>query len=224
MADTSTDIPLSELDSLFRADGFTLDAAALEGMAAYLTLLMKWNRVMNLVGASDWRKAARSLIVDSLYLARFMATLDLPPAPRTWDLGAGAGLPGIPLRLVWQQGGYTMVEAREKRALFLRTALAALSLPDTHVARDRVENFFTQQSAADCILSRAFMPWPKLLDLVAPHLAPGGLVILLTLERISPDDAGSLPSGNWTVIDSHAYTVQKQPRYFIALKRPDNAD
>ena len=45
--------------------------------------------------------------------------MPLPESPETWDLGAGAGIPGIPLRLVWDSGTFTLVEVREKRVLFL---------------------------------------------------------------------------------------------------------
>lgn len=135
---------------------------------------------MNLVGARDWREALSNLVGDSIHLADFLARLPLPADPLCWDLGSGAGLPGIPLRMIWQSGDYWLVEAREKRALFLAQTLQALGLPRTHVHRGRAEAFFAgQERGADCVISRAFMPPRPLLDLLAPRLAPGGLVILL---------------------------------------------
>ena len=78
---------------------------------------------MNLVGARDWQTALLNLLADSFYLDQFMNGLDLPANPEIWDLGSGAGLPGIPLRIIRQDGIYRMVEAREKRALFIANAL-----------------------------------------------------------------------------------------------------
>jgi 16S rRNA (guanine527-N7)-methyltransferase len=158
--------------------------------------------------------------VDSLHLAAFLPGLGLPEEPECWDLGAGAGLPGIPLRVLWQDGRYTMVESREKRALFLRAALAALDLPRTAAVRARVEEFFRTAPPADCILSRAFMPWPELLALVAGRLAPGGRVVLLTREPM----AGDAPAGGgWAVSGRFRYAVGGQNRYFIALERAVHA-
>lgn len=208
-----------------REAGFALEATQAAGLATYLELLMQWNRAMNLVGARSWEDALDRLVCDSFELADFlrqevMPALSLPAdsdhsategtdAPLTWDLGAGAGLPGIPLRLVWQAGTYWLVEAREKRALFLATALARLSLPRTKVFRGRVEAFMPGR-LADIILSRAFMPWREVLRLVGGHLKPGGQVVLLTKEPITPEPG-------WHRTASRVYGVGGDLRYFCAL-------
>lgn len=215
---SDTSIAPSELAALLEEEGFTLSGPPLAGLAAYLDLLMKWNTVMNLVGTSSWQNTARTLVVDSFHLAAFMPCLPLPENPACWDLGAGAGLPGIPLRLLWQAGEYTMVEIREKRALFLRTALAALKVPRTRTVRARAQDFFRTAPPANCILSRAFMPWPELLSLVAPHLAAGGLVLLLTLEDIPEENAATR---GWAVCAREHYQVAGKDRYFVALEREE---
>jgi 16S rRNA (guanine527-N7)-methyltransferase len=63
-------------------------------LAAYLDQLVKWNRKMNLVGKSDWRSVFDTLVVDSLFLADFLAGMNLPDRPLCLDFGAGAGLAG----------------------------------------------------------------------------------------------------------------------------------
>jgi 16S rRNA (guanine527-N7)-methyltransferase len=190
---------------------------ALAPLGAYLALLMRWRRVMNLVGAKDWREALR-LAADSFFLARFLAGLPLPGQPLTWDLGAGAGLPGIPLRMVWQAGEYHMVESREKRAIFLSTALALLALPRTSAVCERVEAFFArmraQQRPADCILSRAFMPWEGLLPFVADSLAPDGFVCIAA-KRPPPK---ALPRP-WKPVAECAYELGGTQRFFWALRK-----
>jgi len=80
------------------------DDAALRSLGVYLELLMHWNRAMNLVGARTWQDAARTLVVDSLRFAPFLEGLPLSASPLCWDPGAGARLPGIPLRLLWNRG------------------------------------------------------------------------------------------------------------------------
>ena len=156
------DIPLSALAQCAREAGVTVPGAVLPGLADYLQLLCRWNRAMNLVGARHWRDAMQRLVADSFHLADFLDGLPLPEEPLCWDLGSGAGLPAIPLRMVWRRGTCWLVEAREKRALFLSTVLARVPLPGTRVFRGRVEHFFPQQARkADCITSRAFMPWPS---------------------------------------------------------------
>lgn len=198
-----------------RLPGCTVPEAALQPLAIYLELLMQWNKAMNLVGARHWREALRNLVGDSFHLAAFLETLPLPPHPCTWDLGAGAGLPGIPLRMVWQRGDYTLIELREKRALFLSTALAHLRLPDTTAFRGRAEEYFARAPRqADMIVSRAFLPWAEVLALVEAHIIPGGMTIFLMLTP--PPDA--LPEG-WSVAAAHSYATDGGQRWFWALRR-----
>ena len=196
----------------------TPDQAGL--LAAYLDQLVKWNRKMNLVGKADWKSVLDTLVVDSLYLADFLAGLDLPERVLTLDLGAGAGLPGIPLRAIWQAGEYRLVEVREKRVLFMRSVLGRLGLPGTSVFHGRAEDVVgaarfsggTDGKKADLIVSRAFMPWRKLLDLVHPMLAGNGRLVILSNDP-APD---FLPEG-WKSGPSADYPAAGTRRYFWSL-------
>lgn len=206
----------SELREAAEALGFALPPAVLPILGSYLDNLIRWNRVMNLVGASTWQRALRELVVDSFYLDAFLRRPEACPAeaPQCWDLGSGAGLPGIPLRMLWQAGEYWLVESREKRAMFMRTMLARHPLAGTQVFHGRAEAFMAGRAPADIIISRAFMPWEKLLDFVSPGLAPGGRVILLLNEPIS------LPAGGpWREAAGMSYAVGQGGRLFMSLAR-----
>ncbi|MCL1889073.1 MAG: 16S rRNA (guanine(527)-N(7))-methyltransferase RsmG [Desulfovibrionaceae bacterium] len=159
--------------------GFSLEDRPLDQLYAYLDLLVRWNRKMNLVGPSRWREILDKLILDSLHLARLLDGLPWPEDSQTWDLGAGAGIPGLPLRMLWDKGEYHLVEAREKRALFLHAALVVLSLPGVRLSRLRAEEFMAQARPAHLILSRAFLPWDKFLALVAGRTASAGLALIM---------------------------------------------
>ncbi len=195
----------------------------LEPLAQYLTLLMRWNKVMNLVGARHWQECMTNLMVDSFHLAKFLQTLPLSATEefQTLDLGAGAGLPGIPLRMVWQEGSYHLIEVREKRALFMGNVLAQVPLPRTYVFRGRVEEFFAKEqeegkAGADMIVSRAFMPWAQMLDLVGPALKAQGRVVFLTLE---PAPKALLQEIGWQAEAEYAYKVHGDKRYFWSVQR-----
>jgi len=181
-------------------------------LAAYLGLLEKWNRSTNLVGPRQWREMFSTLVLDSFYLAGFLEGLGLPEAPLCLDLGAGAGLPGIPLRALWQRGTYHLVEVREKRAAFLRVCLGTLKLPGTFVFAGRAQDAAQKLGAADLVLSRAFLPWPELLPLARPMLAPGGTLVILANEP--PPD---LP-GDWRLAAEQTYEAAGKPRYFWGLE------
>ena len=202
-----------ELARLVADTGVEVPQTALEPLAEYLEMLCQWNKAMNLVGPHTWQDMLTRLAVDSFHLAAFLDKLDLPEAPLCWDLGAGAGLPGIPLRMVWTRGAYYMVEVREKRALFISSVLSRLQLPSTHIFRGPVEHFFQgQYYKADCILSRAFMPWRQLLELAEPRLHANGVLVILALEPAPRD----LPAP-WRLLEHHSYVAAGNGRWFWAL-------
>ncbi len=187
-------------------------------LGMYLELLMQWNKAMNLVGAKTWQECLSKLLVDSFYVADFLQELNLPENPNTWDLGAGAGLPGIVLRMLWADGPYYLVEAREKRALFLQTVLTRIKLQNTHVFQGRAEDFFVKnaQSPAHIIISRAFMPWKDVLNLVQEHIALNAHVIFLALEPAPKEELKSL---GWQIVAEQSYTAQGSTRTLWAVCR-----
>ena len=208
-----------------RALGRPVDENQAALLAAYLDQLIKWNKKMNLVGKSDWHTVFNTLAVDSLFLADFLTNLNLPDKPLCLDFGAGAGLPGIPLRVLWTAGDYWLVEVREKRALFMKSALGRLKLPATNVFHGKAEHALARlaksghHATADLILSRAFMPWPKLLDFIHPMLRadatrPGMAVILSN----DPPPAESDIPDNWSLGDVAAYPAAGDERYFWSLR------
>lgn len=204
--------------------GRPVDAAEAELLAAYMDQLIKWNRKMNLVGKSDWKTVFDTLVVDSLFLADFLSGLKLSDKPLCLDFGAGAGLPGIPLRALWHDGDYWLVEIREKRAMFMRSALGRLKLPGTNVFHGKAEDALARleksghAATADLILSRAFMPWRKLLDFIHPMLRneEGRTGTAVILSNDPPPVEADIPEG-WEMGDVASYPAAGGERYFWSL-------
>ncbi len=207
------------LDRVLREAGSPCPPAALPGLAAYVATLMRWNRVMNLVGARTWRDAAEDLVCDCLRLAGFLRGLPLPERPLCADLGAGAGLPGIPLRLVWQDGDYHMVERRQKRALFLAQVLGALDLPRTSVHNMDARDFLAGR-AVDLVVSRAFMPWDRVLAMAGGHMRPGGHAVFMAGAVPSPEEVAELAPG-FALTARESYDSMGRRRHFWAAVRGD---
>lgn len=148
-------------------------------LGLYLDRLVAYNRAFNLVGPENIADILASLVPDSFQLAAMLGRLPLPENPLALDCGAGAGLPGIPLRIIWQAGKYTMIEQRRKRALFLENVLAELHLPGTGVYAG---DAFKIAGPADMVISRAWMPVPRILDYCADRLAEGGFAIIFARD------------------------------------------
>ncbi len=182
----------------------------------YLTLLMQWNKSMNLVGAKNWQDCLEKLLVDSFYVSDFIKKLHFNSHENIWDLGAGAGLPGIVLRMLWTEGNYHLIEAREKRALFLQTVLTRIKLKHTNVFHGRAETFFAQNQAADIVISRAFMPWRNVLELVENNIKPMANIIFLALEAAPKQELSNL---GWQLMEEQNYMVDDSVRTLWAVQK-----
>ena len=190
---------------------------ALAKLHSYVSTLMRWNARMNLVGARTWTTAVEDLVCDCVRLAPFLDRLPLTDEPLCWDPGAGAGLPGIPLRILWQRGDYHMVEVREKRSLFLMQMVASLDLPRTHVHREDIATFMEKAGRpADLVVSRAFLPPDKVLALVKGHLADNALVVFMT--NALPDERLCASLG-FAPVAALSYPCPAGTRHFWACRR-----
>lgn len=112
--------------------GMPISVEIAERQAAYLSLLERWNRRINLTALplsppSD--SAVDRLIIESLVLFGHMTKR---PAT-TLDIGSGAGSPAIPFKLMCPSTELVMVEARHRRAAFLREAVRVLDLKEVAV-------------------------------------------------------------------------------------------
>jgi len=123
--------------SRLSAAGLTVERGISE-LAAFLQLLAKWNRSINLTALSLARPsdaAVDRLIVEPVSAARFISA----DAAVWFDLGSGGGSPAIPMKVARPDLRLTMVEATAKKAAFLREAIRALGLSDTTVEAGRFE-------------------------------------------------------------------------------------
>jgi len=128
-----------------------------EVLAGYLDVLRRWNQKGNLTAfelnpPSDG--ALDRLIVEPVVAARQL----LPTDRLLVDIGSGGGSPAIPLRLVAPRLRVVLVEARARKAAFLREAVRQLGLDGVDVENRRFEELAGRselQGAADVVTVRA---------------------------------------------------------------------
>ncbi len=172
--------------------GVAIDDRALAELGAYLVELDHWSRHVNLVSQRDLERFVERHIVDSLVGAPALAGLG--SSLEIADIGSGNGLPGVPLAIVLRPRRMLLVEARRKRASFLRAVARRLSDVPLEVRNVRAENLATSEPATlDAVVSRAAIPVSSLLAIAGRLLRPGGLLILhRELEASLPDPGRSL--------------------------------
>jgi 16S rRNA (guanine527-N7)-methyltransferase len=202
----------SQLEEGLRAMGAALGAPAQAKLVAYLQLIEKWNKVHNLTAVREPGQMVVLHLLDSLSVLPHVAG-----ARTLLDVGAGAGLPGIPLAIARPDLAVTVLDSSHKKATFLRQAKAELALANLEVACERVENWHPP-AAFDVVLSRAFA---ELADFVvqAGHLvAPGGA--MLAMKGVYPfEELARVPATHRVenVVALAVPTLEAQ-RHLVLLK------
>ncbi|HEY2142336.1 MAG TPA: 16S rRNA (guanine(527)-N(7))-methyltransferase RsmG [Solirubrobacteraceae bacterium] len=115
-----------------------------------------------------------------VHLADSLAALELEQvrAARTLaDLGAGAGLPGLPLAIALRETDVRLVESQSRKCLFLESAVARVGLDNGRVVCVRAEEWAAGGERHDVVVARALAPGPVVLEYAAPLLRLGGTLV-----------------------------------------------
>ena len=124
----------------------------------YKDLLIKWNKVFNLISVKG---------VDEIVTHHFLDCLAVVPfieGNNVLDVGSGAGLPGIIIGLCYPEKNITLVDSVGKKTTFLKQTCAELNLSNITIINKRVEDITTNK-LFDSIIARAFAEMQVLIDL-----------------------------------------------------------
>jgi len=132
----------------------------MDALETYFILLARWNPKVNLTALPldpPGDETFDRLFVEPIVAAdRIQPVSGLRSPPPVWfDLGSGGGSPAIPLKILRPQWTLTMVEAKERKAAFLREVVRAVPLLDTDVARVRFEELTGFGGRVDLLTVRA---------------------------------------------------------------------
>jgi 16S rRNA (guanine527-N7)-methyltransferase len=139
-----------------------------------------WNRKINLTSLRDDGDIVIGHFLDSISAARFV-----PAGSRLLDIGSGAGLPGIPIKIVSPMLDVTLLDSAHKKVTFMREVIRALGLEGVTVVWGRAEDEGNgiERRAFDRVITRAVGPIPDILRLGEPYLAAGGRIVLMRGQR-----------------------------------------
>jgi 16S rRNA (guanine(527)-N(7))-methyltransferase RsmG len=140
---------LEILESELRTFQFDLEPAQKNTLATYCDELSRWNKKINLTGLSG-AALVRRLVVEPAWIG-----LQLRPQGTLLDIGSGNGSPAIPFQVVSQFEKCHLIEARTRRAAFLRHLAVGLSLPNIEIHHARFEDVEGSLGAPDWVTLQA---------------------------------------------------------------------
>ncbi|MCD6345272.1 MAG: 16S rRNA (guanine(527)-N(7))-methyltransferase RsmG [Anaerolineae bacterium] len=139
--------------------------------------LVSWNQKFNLTAITDYEGVQVRHFLDSLSCLSAMENRERLTNQRVIDVGAGAGFPGIPLKIVRPGIRLTLLEATEKKVNFLRHLIQRLGLRGVTVLRGRAEELgqaTAHRERYDWAVARAVAEMPILAEYLLPLVKIGG--------------------------------------------------
>lgn len=169
----------SWVEHAYRMFGLPLTPAQVESFHIFETALLEWNSRFNLTAIRDVEGIRVRHFLDSLTC--LLAMDQHNPPESLVDIGTGAGLPGIPLKIVFPDMQLTLVESVQKKAGFCEHVVNLLRLRDVEVLATRAEELGQDprhRERYQVATARAVAGMPTLVEYLLPLTKVGGRVIM----------------------------------------------
>lgn len=214
--------------------GITLTDKQKKQFETYFRLLVEWNEKINLTAITDKEEIYLKHFYDSI-APILQGYIDNSPLS-ILDIGAGAGFPSIPMKILYPEIDITIIDSLNKRINFLNILANELELSGVHFFHGRAEDFGQDKvfrAKFDIVTARAVARMQVLAELTIPFLKVNGRLIALKAaaaeeELISAEKAlktlfsqvtvnknYKLPNGddrNITIVSKKKETPNKYPR------------
>lgn len=214
--------------------GITLTDKQKKQFETYFRLLVEWNEKINLTAITDKEEVYLKHFYDSI-APILQGYIDNSPLS-ILDIGAGAGFPSIPMKILYPEIDVTIIDSLNKRINFLNILANELELSGVHFFHGRAEDFGQDKvfrAKFDIVTARAVARMQVLAELTIPFLKVNGRLIALKAaaaeeELISAEKAlktlfsqvtvnknYKLPNGddrNITIVSKKKETPNKYPR------------
>ncbi|MFW6271980.1 MAG: 16S rRNA (guanine(527)-N(7))-methyltransferase RsmG [Desulfosalsimonas sp.] len=207
------------MDRLLRACGIEFSDRQLSLLWQYHNLVRRYNAELNLTRIHRFENMVLKLYADSILPGRFLNL----PSPLI-DLGTGAGMPGIPLKIAHPQIEIVLAESRGNRAAFLETAAAELGLKGTSVYGHAITPAYEEPVAG--VITRAVEHMGKTLERIRGCLEKQGLAVFMKgpgCDREIAEAIGTV-KGRFTLLNDIAYEIPNTPhrRRLVIFERKDS--
>ncbi len=189
--------------------GLTLTATELDSLTDFYSLVLKWNRSLNLTTLTAPEEFAFRHLIEPLFAVWYL----MESITGLWDLGSGMGVPGLPIAVVRPDLKVRLIEAKLKKSIFLREAAGTLNLKNVEVLNRRIEEM-EPAGGEICLTARAVEEMARLIPEV---FRLGGDQLLLFVGGSLVDQIARQEREGWRV--EHHKLPGSHSRYLVDLRR-----
>lgn len=213
-----------QLEPQLKSINITISDKQYNQIYKYYDLLVEWNKVMNLTAITDEVSFANKHIFDSVLIYK---SFDLNKVESVIDIGTGAGLPGIPLKIVFPHIEIALLDSLNKRIHFLNEVIEVLELDFVETIHGRAEDFGKREEyreVFDLCVSRAVSQLPILSEYCIPFVKVGGHFIAYksidTNEEIeNSGNAINILGGKITDVNEIELVENEITRRFVTIEK-----
>lgn len=178
--------------------------------------LLEWNKKFNLTKIVNEDEVIVKHFLDSVYPHSF-----LPMNSNVLDIGAGAGFPSIPLKIIRKDLKITMLDSLNKRVTFLKHIIKTLNFADIKAIHSRIEDF-DERNKFDAVVVRAVASLPTLIECSLPFLKMNGILLAYksnNAELEIQNSKNALKVIGGTIQEVYNYKIEDNNRCIIIIKK-----
>ena len=190
----------------------------------YFELLVEWNEKINLTAITEKEEVYLKHFYDSI--APILQGLIENQEIKLLDIGAGAGFPSLPMKILYPQLDVTIIDSLNKRINFLQLLAEELDLEGVHFYHGRAEDFAQDKhfrAQFDIVTARAVARMQVLSELTIPYLKVGGKLLALKASNAPEELTEAKNALNLLfskVEDNISYTLPDgDPRYITIVEK-----
>lgn len=212
---------------LLQEKGIQLTKKQEQQFDSYFNILVEWNEKMNLTAITDRDEVYLKHFYDSMSASFYY---EFKPGQRLIDVGAGAGFPSIPLKILFPELQVNIVDSLRKRITFLEQLADELDLDGVSFFHDRAETFGQSKQHReqyDLVTARAVARMSVLAELCLPLIKKGGDFLAMkatgtTEELKDAQKALSLLGGVFVKDEQFSLPIEHSERHIIHIKKEKN--
>ncbi|SFP90143.1 16S rRNA (guanine(527)-N(7))-methyltransferase RsmG [Salibacterium halotolerans] len=207
-------------------EGMYLTDEQLNQFDAYYHKLIEWNQKVNLTSLTEKADVYEKHFYDSLTPAFYY---DFQHDQKLVDIGAGAGFPSLPLKIIHPHLHIVIIDSLKKRISFLEELIDELQLQQVQVLHGRAEDKAREalhREQYDTAISRAVAKMPVLTELCLPFVKQGGRFLALKgaeglTEKEQAGKACRALGGRWKEAAAFTLPNEESSRYILEMEKVD---